>query len=221
VRAIWRAWSTGEPLRFEGEFYTHTLMTPFFDPGPNPHGPPPILLAGVGEKMTEAAGEVADGFVGHGFQTPRSLREVTLPALARGRARAGLTLEGFEITGPVFMAVGDSEDEREPALQMVRGQIAFYGSTPAYRGVLDLHGWGELHERLHELTRRGQWERLPEEIDEEVLDAFAVVGTPEEAVERLRERYGGALNRITVKLPPGLDPERRAALLAALREPAD
>jgi probable F420-dependent oxidoreductase len=219
VRAIWRAWASGEPLRFEGEFYTHTLMTPFFDPGPNAWGAPPILLAGVGARMTETAGEVADGFVGHGFQTPRYLREVTLPALARGRERVGLTLDGFEITGPVFMALGDSEAEREGALQMVRGQIAFYGSTPAYRAVLDLHGWGELHERLHAMTRRGEWERLPGAIDDQVLDAFAVIGTPEEAVAQLRERYGGALTRITVKLPPALEPDRRAALMAALRAP--
>jgi probable F420-dependent oxidoreductase len=219
VRAIWQAWATGEPLQFEGEFYSHTLMTPFFNPGPNEHGNPPIYLAGVGPRMTETAGEAADGFICHGFQTPRYLREVTLPALQRGRARAGLTLEGFEIAAPVFTVAADTEAEREAGVAMVRGQIAFYGSTPAYRPVLELHGWGELGERLHELSVRGGWAAMSELIDEEVLDEFSVIGFPEEVVAKLRERYDGALTRLTVKLPASLDADRRGALLAALREP--
>jgi probable F420-dependent oxidoreductase len=195
-------------------------MTPFFDPGPNEHGNPPILLAGVGARMTETAGEVADGFICHSFHTPRYLREVTIPALARGRAKAGHELEGFEIVGPVFAVVGDSERERAPYLAAVRGQIAFYGSTPAYRAVLDCHGWDELSERLHAFSVRGQWDQMTAEIDEEVLDAFAVVGTAEEVVEQLRRRYRGLLTRITLKLPDGLAPARHAALLAALRRPS-
>jgi probable F420-dependent oxidoreductase len=221
VRAIWRSWASGEPLSFEGRFYTHTLSNPLFSPGPNEYGNPPILLAAVGERMTETAGEVADGIICHSFHTARYLREVTLPALARGRARAGRALEGFEVSVPVFAVAGDSDAEREAGLAAVRGQIAFYGSTPAYRPVLELHGWGELQERLREMTRRGDWGRLGEAVSEEVLGEFAVVGTPEQVVERLRERYLGVASRITVKLPPGLDQERRAALLARLRAPAE
>ncbi|HEX7307847.1 TIGR03617 family F420-dependent LLM class oxidoreductase [Lentzea sp.] len=191
IRAIWHAWETGERLAFRGEFYTHTLMTPFFDPGPNPHGTAPIYLAGVGERMTEVAGEVADGFLCHNFTTERYLREVTLPALERGRAKVGETLEGFEISGPVFAATNDEE------IADVKRQIAFYGSTPAYRPVLDLHGWGALHEELHRMSRRQQWAEMSELITDEVLHEFCVVGTPETVTAALLDRYGDVVTRIS------------------------
>jgi probable F420-dependent oxidoreductase len=130
-------------------------MTPFFDPGPNPHGAPTVLLAGVGEAMTAVAGEVADGFLCHGFTTERYLREVTRPALARGR---GGDLAGFEVSGSPLVATGRTEEEMEAACRGVREQIAFYGSTPAYRGVLELHGWGALFEELHALSLQGRWQ---------------------------------------------------------------
>ncbi|GGP35934.1 TIGR03617 family F420-dependent LLM class oxidoreductase [Saccharothrix coeruleofusca] len=190
IREIWRAWETGDRPRFRGEFYTHTLMTPFFDPGPNPHGNPRVWLAGVGERMTEVAGEVADGFLCHDFTTERYLREVTLPALARGRAKAGKPLAGLEISGPSLVV---TDDESAAA---VRRRIAFYGSTPAYRKVLDLHGWGELHEELHRLSRRQRWDEMSALVDDEVLRAFAVVGTPAEAAAALRDRYGDVVTRV-------------------------
>lgn len=191
IRAIWHAWETGERLAFRGEFYKHTLMTPFFDPGPNPHGTAPIYLAGVGGLMTEVAGEVADGFLCHNFTTERYLREVTLPALERGRAKAGKTLEGFEISGPVFAATNDQE------IADVKRQIAFYGSTPAYRPVLDLHGWGALHEELHRMSRRQQWAQMSELITDEVLAEFCVLGTPETVTAALLDRYGDVVTRVS------------------------
>jgi probable F420-dependent oxidoreductase len=191
IRAIWHAWETGERLAFRGEFYKHTLMTPFFDPGPNPHGTAPIYLAGVGELMTEVAGEVADGFLCHNFTTERYLREVTLPALDRGRAKVGKTLEGFEISGPVFAATNEQE------IADVRRQIAFYGSTPAYRPVLDLHGWGALHEELHRMSRRQQWAEMSELITDEVLAEFCVLGTPETVTAALLDRYGDVVTRVS------------------------
>ncbi|MFE9743929.1 TIGR03617 family F420-dependent LLM class oxidoreductase [Saccharothrix saharensis] len=190
LRAIWHTWETGERLRFRGEFYTHTLMTPFFDPGPNPHGPPKVWLAGVGELMTEVAGEVADGFLCHNFTTERYLREVTLPALARGRAKAGKPVAGLEVCGPSLVAC----DERGVA--DVKRQIAFYGSTPAYRKVLDLHGWGDLHEELHQLSRRRKWDDMAAAITDEVLAAFAVVGTPAQVRAEVDRRYGDVITRI-------------------------
>ncbi|MFJ8959814.1 TIGR03617 family F420-dependent LLM class oxidoreductase [Lentzea sp. NPDC102401] len=191
VRAIWHAWETGERLAFRGEFYKHTLMTPFFDPGPNPHGTAPIYLAGVGGLMTEVAGEVADGFLCHNFTTERYLREVTLPALERGRAKVGKTLEGFEISGPVFAATNDEE------IADVKRQIAFYGSTPAYKPVLDLHGWGALHEELHRMSRRQQWTEMSELITDEVLAEFCVLGSPETVTDALLARYGDVVTRIS------------------------
>jgi probable F420-dependent oxidoreductase len=198
VRAIWHAWETSEPLDFRGDFYTHTLMTPMFDPGPNPHGNPPIHLAAVGPKMTEVAGEVADGVVVHAFSTERYLREVTLPALERGAAAAGRSLDGFAINVPGFIVVGDSEEERAEAVTLARSQIGFYGSTPAYRPVFDLHGWGAVGEELEHLSKTGGWDRMGGVIDDEVLHTFAVVGTADEVAAELLRRYGDVCTRVVV-----------------------
>lgn len=220
VRAIWNSWGTGEPLNFRGDFYTHTLMTPFFDPGPNPFGNPKVFLAAVGPLMTEAAGEVADGMLCHPFTTERYLREATLPALQRGRAKAGTSLDGFEISGGGFVVVRESEDEIAAAAQAVKAQIGFYGSTPAYRPVLELHGWGDLHEELHAITKRGEWDRLHEAIDDEVLRAFSIIGRPEEVVPEMRRRYGDAVTRVPINVSDRPDPARLHALLDSLRDPA-
>ena len=217
VRAIWHTWASGEPLKFRGEFFTHTLMTPFFNPGPARHGNPPIVLGGVGPLMTEVAGEVADGLLCHVFSTERYLREVTLPALERGRAKAGKTLEGFDISGPALIVARDSEAELAAGVQAARQQIAFYGSTPAYRQVLDLHGWGELHERLNAMAARGEWERMADAVDDDVLHAFAIVGTPEEAIAELKRRYGDVITRIAFPVPEDADPDRWRSLFAELR----
>ena len=220
IRAIWSAWETGEKLAFEGDFYAHTLMTPAFDPGPNPHGNPKIILAAVGPKMTEVAGEVADGIFCHGFCTERYLRDVTLPALRRGAERAGRSLDGFEITAPGFVVARDSEEEIAAGIEFARMQIGFYGSTPAYRPVLDVHGWGELQEELNALTKRGAWDELAGTIDEEVLRTFAVIGSPEDAAHEVRRRYGDTATRIALPVPEGADPERWSAVFGTLRQSA-
>jgi probable F420-dependent oxidoreductase len=196
MRAIWHAWASGEPLHFTGEFYTHTLMTPFFNPGPNPYGNPPIILAGVGPRMTEVAGEAADGFFVHAFTTERYLREITLPALRNGRAAAGAdTLDGFEISGLPFIVTGPDTATVQAADGAVRRQIAFYGSTPAYRPVLDAHGWGDLGEELHALSKRGAWDEMSRQITDELLHEFAIVAPPEQVAENLLARYGDVFTR--------------------------
>jgi probable F420-dependent oxidoreductase len=192
-------------------------MSPFFDPGPNPHGNPTVMLAAVGPLMTEAAGEVADGVFCHGFCTERYLREAMQPALERGRAKAGKTLEGFEISGPAFIVARDSEEEIAAGIQFVKQQIGFYGSTPAYRPVLELHGWSELHDELNAMTKRGEWDKLHEAVDDEVLHTFAIVGTPEEAFEEIGRRFGDIVTRITIALPEDRDPDRWKALFDSLR----
>jgi probable F420-dependent oxidoreductase len=202
MRAIWRTWETGEPLQFVSEHYTHTLMTPMFNPGPNPHGNPPILLAGVGPKMTEVAGEVADGFFVHGFTTERYLREVTVPALLAGRKAAGRhDLVGFEMSGLPFVVSGVNDEQIEIADRAVRKQIAFYGSTPAYRPVLELHGWGELGDELNRLSKRGEWDEMGRRIPDEVLHAFAVVAEPDRVATDLLNRYGDLFTRAGLYAP--------------------
>ncbi|TCP56748.1 putative F420-dependent oxidoreductase [Tamaricihabitans halophyticus] len=217
VRAIWHSWRTGDKLDFRGDFYTHTLMTPFFNPGPNEYGEPPIYLAGVGTRMTEVAGEVADGFLCHGFTTERYLREVTLPALERGRAKVGKTMAGFQISGPSFVATGNTDEEIASATAMIKNQLGFYGSTPAYRPVLDLHGWGEVGDELHNLTKRGEWAQIGGLIDDEMLRTFAVVGSPDEVVTELTRRYGDVATRIAVPNGHLAHTSDGQPLLAALR----
>jgi probable F420-dependent oxidoreductase len=217
IRAIWDTWATGAQLDFQGEFYTHTLMSPFFNPGPNPHGNPKVFLAGVGPLMTEAAGEVADGLLCHGFSTERYVREVTLPALERGRAKAGKTMDGFELSAPAFVVARDSDEEIAAGIAFVKNQIGFYGSTPAYRPVLELHGWEALGEELNAMTKRGEWDKLASIVDDEVLHTFAVIGTPEEAFAEIAKRYGDVATRIAVSLPDDYDADRWNALFDSLR----
>jgi probable F420-dependent oxidoreductase len=220
MRAIWHTWLTGDQLDFRGEFYTHTLMTPFFMPDPKDlygFGPPKVFLAGVGELMTEVAGEVCDGFICHGFTTERYLREVTIPALERGRAKIGKTLDGFEIVGPSFVVTGNDAAQIDAAAAATRQQIAFYGSTPAYRAVLEIHGWGGLQDELNALSKQGEWQRMGTLIDDEILNTFAVVGEPEAIAPELSKRYGDVIQRISFYAPYASDPERWAGVMAALR----
>jgi probable F420-dependent oxidoreductase len=214
IRAIWKTWETGEPLAFRGEFYTHTLMTPFFNPGPNPYGNPKILLAGVGEHMTEVAGEVCDGFLVHGFSTERYLREVSLPALERGAAKAGKTRLDLTISYPGFVVTGPDEESMAAAAKGVREQIAFYGSTPAYRPVLELHGWGDLQSELNTLSKRGEWVKMGDMIDDDILNAFAVVAPLDQVAVEVRRRFGALVDRFSFYAPYKVDPEMWKGVLA-------
>jgi probable F420-dependent oxidoreductase len=217
IRAIWDTWNNGTRLNFRGDFYQHTLMTPFFDPGPNPNGNPKIFLAGVGPMMTEVAGEVADGFICHGFTTERYLREMTIPALERGRAKAGKTMDGFEIAGPSFVVTGNDADEMAMASAATKQQISFYGSTPAYRPVLDLHGWGGLQDELNTLSKQGRWEEMGTIVDDEILNTFAVVGEPEQIGAELHRRYGDCIQRISFYAPYKVDRDRWKKVMADLK----
>ena len=220
LRAIWASWNEGRPLDVRGEYYQHTLMTAMFRPGANPYGPPRVFLAAVGAAMTRVAGEVADGLVVHGFTTERYLREVTLPALAEGAARAGRPRNEIEVTCPGFVVLDDNGVGVAARVTAVRRQIAFYGSTPAYRPVLALHGWGELADRLHALSvtsDEGRWAAMGDLIDDEVLSAFAVIGRPQDAGAELKRRYGDVADRVTLPSAAGLPPDQVRDLLAALR----
>ena len=218
LRAIWACWNEGTKLDFHGDYYTHTLMPPFFAPPAHEFGPPPVFLAGVGEKMTEVAGEACDGFFFHAFTTERYLREVTRPALQRGRARAGLgDLDGFTLAGPAFVAAGRDEAELAVAVKGTKDQIAFYASTPSYRAVLDLHGWGDLQTELTALSKQGRWSEMGDLIDDEVLHAFAVVGSPSDVGKGLRERWSEVVSRITLYATYPAEPDLLAEVLDAAR----
>jgi len=217
MRAIWSAWHEGTKLAFRGDFYTHTLMTPFFDAGPSPYGAPLVFLAGVGQRMTEVAGEVADGLLAHGFTTERYMREVTLPALDRGLAASGRTLGQFQISYPAMIVTGNNDAEIEAAAEGVKAQLAFYGSTPAYRPVLELHGWGDLQTELNALSKRGEWKEMADLISDDVVDAFAVVGPPAEVPGMLLARYGDMVTRISFYAPYRLDHATVLEMLALFK----
>lgn len=217
VRAIWECWNEGVPLRFEGEFYRHTLMTPFFNPGPTGYGPPQVYLAAVGSRMAEVAGEVADGIFLHGFTTERYIQEQVLPALERGLARAGRTRADIVLARPLMVAMGETDQELERAVEAVRKQIAFYASTPAYRIVLEAHDWGDLQSELNVLSKRGRWDEMGERIPDEVLDAFAIRGALHELPEQLRDRLGSNPDRLSFSAPDRQDPEAWADLVTALK----
>jgi probable F420-dependent oxidoreductase len=217
MRAIWANWNEGEKLFFRGEFYRHTLMTPFFSPAPHNYGPPKIFLAAVGELMTEVAGEVADGLLVHPFTTERYLREVTLPALDRGLDKVGRDRSTFQVAFSGMVVAGDTDEERRAASREVRKQIAFYGSTPAYRGVLDLDGWGDLQPKLNEMSRAGEWDAMAELITDDVLDAFSVVAPLDQVAGRVAERFAGAIDRFSLYQSEALGDAAAIEILKGLR----
>jgi probable F420-dependent oxidoreductase len=222
IRAIWRCWETGARLEFEGDFYSHTLMTPLFSPGPNPYGNPRIFVAAVGERMTGVAAEVADGLLVHGFTTARYLREVTTPRLVEGLDRAGRRRADFTVTYPGLIATGSTPERIDAAKDAIRGQIAFYGSTPAYRPVLDLHGWGDVADELHRLSRRNEpqaWLEMASIITDDILEAFAVVAEPDAVAAEVRTRFDGLVDRFSFYTPYEPEPGLWEGILSELRSP--
>jgi probable F420-dependent oxidoreductase len=221
IRAIWDCWQNGTRLDFRGEFYSHTLMTPVFTPEANPYGTPRIFCAGVGPRMTETVGAVADGFFVHPFHTPAYLREVTLPALARGLQRADRKRSDFEISLQVILATGDSEETLAAAKNGARAQISFYGSTPAYRPVLDHVGRGELQDELNTLSKQGRWLEMAAKIDDELLEQIALIAPRDQIVDRLRERYEGLVDRISLMAPFAPDSDMWSDIVRGLQQAGD
>jgi probable F420-dependent oxidoreductase len=219
MRSIWATWDDGAPLAVDGEFYRHSLMPPFFCPPANP-APPKVYLAAVGEHMTRVAGEVADGLLTHAFSTPRYLREVTLPTLAQGLAKAGRERDDIAVSYLGFVATGRTEEELVRATRSVREQLAFYGSTPAYRGVLDLYGWGDLHTELNTRARSDdpdRFRRMGDLIDDQILAEFAVVAEPGAVAKEILARFSGVVDRFTFDTPYPTDPELWVPIVAELR----
>ena len=222
LREIWACWRDGTKLRFEGDFHTHKLMTPMFTPEPQPHPFPKVFVAGVGEVMTEMCGEVADGLLAHAFTTKRYFEEVTTPALLRGMQRSGRQRSEFQLSAPIFVVTGNDESELAAGAVGTRKQIAFYGSTPAYRGVLELHGWGDLHTELHRLSLEGQWDAMGSLIDDEILEAFAVVAPVDTVASKIRGRCDGVIDRVLVGSPSSIsEPTVTAVLRELLGQPIE
>ncbi|MEE2767597.1 MAG: TIGR03617 family F420-dependent LLM class oxidoreductase [Actinomycetota bacterium] len=201
IRAIHACWSEGTALNYRGEFYTFTLMTPMFTPSACPWGPPPLWLAALGPRMTRLAGEVSDGVLVHPFSTRRFLDQVTLPHLAEGIRRSGRSYDDVDLIVNAIVCVYRTDEEREEAIRGARFNLAFYGSTPAYRVTLETHGWEELQPELNRLTKEGRWEDMAALITDEVLHTIAVVGSPAEVGQQLVDRYADVAERLGLSVP--------------------
>ncbi|AHY46124.1 putative F420-dependent oxidoreductase, MSMEG_2256 family [Rubrobacter radiotolerans] len=201
LRAIWESFQSEGPLNYEGEFYRHTLMTPFFNPGPIERPEIPVYIAGVNESLARLAGEVCDGFHVHPFHSPKYIREVVRPAISSGAEKAGRESEEVKLAVPVFAITGADGRQVEKQREAMRQQAAFYASTPTYRTVLEVHGWGEVGERLSTLAREKRWSEMPALITDEMLAEFAVEGEPDEIGDRIRERYSGLVERVALYMP--------------------
>lgn len=203
LRAIWSCWNDGTPLRHHGRFYEHTLMTPMFDPGPSGQPAPLVQLAAVGPAMVAMAAEKADGIVLHPMSSRRTVLEHVLPQVADRRAAGG-----FELTCPVLVVTGDTEQELETARTAVRKQLAFYASTPAYRWVLELYGEGDRADALHRLSREGAWDAMTDLVTDELMAELSVEAPCDQLADRLRTRYGDVLDRVGLYAPYVLPDER-------------
>lgn len=221
VRTIWRCWEHGEPVDVDGRFYRIDLMPPVFSPPPHGHGDPPIFLSAVGPQMAELAGERADGVFVHGFSTAGYLRDVTVPAIARGAVRGGRDPRQVAICRPVFVVTGRDEDEIARNAGPVRKRLGFYGSTPAYRPVVEHEGWTDLGADLRTLARAGRWDELGGPISDEVLGELAIVAPLDGVADAIIARFGGVVDRLSFNVPYRTAPEDWAAVLDRLRTDSD
>lgn len=213
LRAIFATWNDGERLDFRGEYYRHTLMTPTFVPGPNPFGPPPIYLGALGPRLTRATAEVADGLLVMPFGSKRFLHGTTLPAVREGLAAAGRTQDDFEVVPEVIVSVATGRDDDHASTRML---LAFYGSTPAYRPVLDAHGWGDLQPELNAMSKQGRWQEMATLIDDDILHTIAACGTPAEVAAHIRDRVDGVSDRICLYQPGPIEVDALAEIVDSL-----
>lgn len=212
LRAVFTAWETGERLDFRGEYFRHTLMTPTFNPGPNPFGPPPIYLGALGPRLTRATAAVADGLLVMPFGSKRFLHEATMPQVRAGLSESGRSLDDFALVPEIIVSVGT----HDAAHDATRRLLAFYGSTPAYRPVLDVHGWGELQPELNALSKQGCWQEMGTLIDDEVLHTIAACGTPAEIAAHIRDRVAGVSDRVCLYQPGPIAIDALAEIVDAL-----
>jgi probable F420-dependent oxidoreductase len=201
LRAIWHSFQTEGNLNYEGEFFRHTLMAPFFNPGPIEHPEIPIYIAGVNTRLARLAGELCDGFHVHPFHTPEYVTQIVKPAISEGSEKEGRNPEDIQLATSVFVITGENTEDIEKQREKMRAQAAFYASTPTYRTVLEVHGWGEIGEKLGGLARNKKWDEMTNLITDEILHTFAIEASPDEVGPALKERYEGLIDRISLYVP--------------------
>jgi probable F420-dependent oxidoreductase len=193
-------------------------MTPFFNPGPSPYGLPRIFLGGVGPRMTQVAGEVADGFMVHPFSTSTFMRETTMPAIETGLEASNRSRADFEVAFPLMAVIADDDESIARGRAAIRPRLAFYGSTPAYRIVLETHGWGDLQGELNRLSKDGDWATMTTLITDDIVEEFVVQARPDEFASAVRARYGDMVQRVSFDTPDRLDSETVERVLAGFKE---
>jgi probable F420-dependent oxidoreductase len=196
LRAIFASWNSGERLDFRGDYYRHTLMTPTFNPGPNPFGPPPIYCGALGPRLTRAVAQHADGLLVMPFGSKRFLHEHSMPIVRDGLAAAGRPADDLSVLPEIIVSSGDTEAEIEQAHVRTRALLAFYGSTPAYRPVLAAHGWEDLQPELNMLSKQGRWDEMGRLIDDDILHTIAACGTPADVARHVRDRVNGVADTV-------------------------
>lgn len=201
MRAIWASFQTGTPLRYLGEQYKLTLLTPFFSPGAISDPDIPIYIAGVNDGLCRLAGELCQGFHVHPFHTLRYLNDLIIPSIEQGAAKAGRSRSDVALSCAIFVVTGHNQEEIKNNSVYVRSQIAFYASTPSYSSVMEMHGWMDLHERLNLMSREGRWYEMGDLISDDMLNAFAVVAPVDELALAVKARYAGLLDRIGYYFP--------------------
>ena len=217
LKAIFDCWQNGAPLDFRGDYFHHTLMTPMFNPGPLDCPPPPVLLGALGPRMTEVAGEVADGLIVHPFNSMPFLEDHALPAVQRGLARAERARDDFILQVNAIVITGETQEARAVAAESVRSLLGFYASTPAYRPPMEAVGYGDLQPELNRLSKEGRWDELGSYIDQAFLDAFTTSGTPDEISGRLLEKYGGFTDRLAIYAPYQAPDAMWASIISGLK----
>jgi probable F420-dependent oxidoreductase len=218
TKAIFAAWQDGVPLDFRGRFTTHTLMPPTFNPGPNPFGPAPILLGAVGPRMTDVATAVADGIILHPLNSRRTIAEHNLPQIERGLAGSGRGRREFQVIAGAIVGVWHDQDSKSQVEQALRTMLGFYASTPAYKLMLDIEGYGDLQPELRRLTKEGRWADMPALVDETMLDLFTCRGTAIEVGKALAAKFAGQVDRIALSPQGQLSPDDLRVLIAAARD---
>ena len=202
MHAIWDCWQNGTPLDYQGEFFQLNLMTPFFSSGPLPTGRPPVYISAVNQNMLRLAGRLCDGVHIHAFHTPRYLREVALPELETGLSDSNRSRADLQINTSIFVIPTDDTKPAAAHELFAKQQLSFYMSTPAYRIVVELHGWQETAWKLSKMARRGEWEQMPHTISDEILAEFAVSGSWADLPGKIKARYaGGLLDRLSYYVP--------------------
>ena len=217
MRAIWRCWEKGEKLNYEGEHYRFTLMTPNFVPDPNGLPPVPVTIAAVGPAMLRMAGRVCDGVRLHPFCTRRYLEEVVMARLEEGMAKSGARRENFEITGGGYIVTGPDDETLDKLFEWVRYRVAFYGSTRSYFPVWEVHDQLDLGMKLHEMSKRGEWDKMAAEVPDDVVHLFAAVGKHDVIAREVETRFGGISDTLNASMSSDVDPKLTPDLIQDIR----